>query len=131
MSYEPTNWKSGDVVTSAKLNKLENGVANAGGGISVVEFEFDTTNEKYVSVRTTESILAELQAGIPQVWLFKGIEDTGWPIMHNSWTLVYGLTISNSQTRSYIISVATELGAINAQDPDFGGEHVVVSLYTD
>ena len=29
MSYEPTNWKTGDVVTSAKLNKLENGVAGA------------------------------------------------------------------------------------------------------
>lgn len=28
MAYEPTNWKSGDVVTSAKLNKLEQGVAN-------------------------------------------------------------------------------------------------------
>lgn len=27
MSYEPTNWKSGDVVTSAKLNKLEQGLA--------------------------------------------------------------------------------------------------------
>ena len=32
MSYEPTNWKTGDVVTSAKLNKLEQGVAGAGGG---------------------------------------------------------------------------------------------------
>ena len=30
MSYEPTNWKTGDVVTSAKLNKLENAVANGG-----------------------------------------------------------------------------------------------------
>ncbi len=36
MSYEPTNWKAGDVVTSAKLNKLEQGVANAGGGDIVV-----------------------------------------------------------------------------------------------
>lgn len=27
MPYEPTNWKSGDVVTSAKLNKLEQAVA--------------------------------------------------------------------------------------------------------
>lgn len=37
MSYEPTNWKTGDVVTSAKLNKLENGVANAGvGGAFIV-----------------------------------------------------------------------------------------------
>ena len=32
MSYTPTEWKSGDVVTSQKLNKLEEGVANAGGG---------------------------------------------------------------------------------------------------
>ena len=32
MAYEPTNWKSGDVVTSAKLNKLENGVADASEG---------------------------------------------------------------------------------------------------
>lgn len=30
MAYEPTNWKTGDVVTSAKLNKLENAVANGG-----------------------------------------------------------------------------------------------------
>lgn len=32
MSYEPTNWKAGDTVTSAKLNKLEQGVASSGGG---------------------------------------------------------------------------------------------------
>lgn len=32
MSYIPTVWASGDIVTSTKLNKLENGVANAGGG---------------------------------------------------------------------------------------------------
>ena len=33
MSYEPTNWKDGDLVTSAKLNKIEQGIANG------VEFE--------------------------------------------------------------------------------------------
>ena len=31
MSYEPTNWKDGDLVTSAKLNKMEQGIANGGG----------------------------------------------------------------------------------------------------
>ena len=35
MSYEPTTWKDGDLVTSAKLNKLEQGIAN-GGGILIV-----------------------------------------------------------------------------------------------
>lgn len=32
MSYTPTEWKTGDIVTSTKLNKLEQGVASAGGG---------------------------------------------------------------------------------------------------
>lgn len=46
MSYEPTNWKTGDVVTSAKLNKLENGVANSGDILKVaVNYnEADGTN---------------------------------------------------------------------------------------
>ena len=34
MAYEPTEWKSGDVVTSAKLNKIEAGIAS--GGVLVV-----------------------------------------------------------------------------------------------
>jgi hypothetical protein len=32
MSYTPTTWQTGDTITAEKLNKLENGVANAGGG---------------------------------------------------------------------------------------------------
>lgn len=35
MSYTPTQWKDGDLVTSAKLNKMEQGIA-AGGGILIV-----------------------------------------------------------------------------------------------
>ena len=30
MTYNPTNWKAGDTVTSAKLNKMEQGIANSG-----------------------------------------------------------------------------------------------------
>lgn len=32
MSYEPTEWKSGDVISSAKLNKMEQGIAAGGTG---------------------------------------------------------------------------------------------------
>lgn len=46
MSYTPTNWKTGDVVTSAKLNKLENGVADAGGGGVLVVHDTDGTLDK-------------------------------------------------------------------------------------
>ena len=46
MSYEPTIWKDGDLVTSAKLNKMEQGIA-AGGGILIVhEDEVTSTLNK-------------------------------------------------------------------------------------
>ena len=32
MSYIPTEWQTGDIVTAEKLNKLEEGVAASGGG---------------------------------------------------------------------------------------------------
>ena len=38
MSYEPTNWKAGDTVTSAKLNKIEQGIKN---NILVANLIFD------------------------------------------------------------------------------------------
>ena len=45
MSYEPTNWKDGDIVTSAKLNKLEQGVAGA-GGILIANVVNDNGNDR-------------------------------------------------------------------------------------
>ena len=50
MSYEPTNWKTGDVVTSAKLNKLENGVAGA-GGVLVVHDNDGTLDKTWKEIR--------------------------------------------------------------------------------
>ena len=34
MSYTPTSWSTGDTITAAAMNKIENGIANAGGGVS-------------------------------------------------------------------------------------------------
>ena len=48
MAYEPTTWAGGDTVTAAKLNKLEQGVAEAastGGGLLVtLRINNDETN---------------------------------------------------------------------------------------
>lgn len=43
MSYTPTSWQNGDVITSAKLNKIENGIANAGGGTDILFATIDTS----------------------------------------------------------------------------------------
>ena len=48
MSYTPTEWKSGDTITSAKLNKIEQGIAagggGGGGGVLVVGVDWDVDN---------------------------------------------------------------------------------------
>ena len=40
MSYEKQNWKNGDVITEAKLNHMEDGIAT-GGGVLVVHGAID------------------------------------------------------------------------------------------
>lgn len=37
MAYTPTTWNRGDTVTSTKLNKLEQGVANAGSAVIITD----------------------------------------------------------------------------------------------
>lgn len=41
MAYTPTTWKTGDVVSSLKLNKLENGLAAASAGVENLEDTFN------------------------------------------------------------------------------------------
>lgn len=41
MTYNPTNWKTGDVVTSAKLNNIEKGITN-----SVLVVDLDVENQR-------------------------------------------------------------------------------------
>lgn len=49
MSYTPTVWANGDTITATKLNKIENGIADAGGGgggvlvVTDTEGTLDTT----------------------------------------------------------------------------------------
>lgn len=69
MSYEPTVWETGDVITSTKLNKLENGLAEAsgggtGGGVLKVKM---TWNEDYSSCtldKTYAEIYSACQNGV-------------------------------------------------------------------
>ena len=52
MAYEPTNWQAGDVVTSAKLNKIEQGIA----GHNMVEGIVDEENETVTLNKTWQEI---------------------------------------------------------------------------
>lgn len=37
MAYNPTTWTTGDTITATAMNKIENGIANAGGGNPVIK----------------------------------------------------------------------------------------------
>ncbi len=66
MSYTPTTWVTGDTITATKLNKLENGVANAGGGgyDAVIKLVHDNSssvdNESYLTPSIVSGTFAEI-----------------------------------------------------------------------
>lgn len=56
MAYTKNTWASGDVVTSAKLNNIENGIAS--GGVLVVNAIYDEEED----VTTLDKTWAEIYA---------------------------------------------------------------------
>ena len=100
MSYEPTNWKTGDVVTSAKLNKLENGVADAGGVLAVHSVYED---ENRVLDKTWNEIYIALNAGCyvsivddgGQNIIYEAVfDDRGGGFMINAYSLSDGTSLT-------------------------------------
>lgn len=64
MSYEPTVWKDGDLVTSAKLNKMEQGIAAGGSSVFIVNAEYNEETDKTVLNKTAEEIIEAFYHGI-------------------------------------------------------------------
>lgn len=60
MAYNPTNWARGDVVTSAKLNKLEQGVAST---VFIVTLAYDEATSTYSTDKPYADIVAAYKAG--------------------------------------------------------------------
>lgn len=65
MAYQKNTWASGDVVTSAKLNNIENGIA--GGGVLIVNAEVDMQAMKVVLDKTYNEIISASLAVVPMI----------------------------------------------------------------
>lgn len=48
MSYTPTSWTTGDTITASALNKIEQGIANAGGGGGGTEISYTIESDLMV-----------------------------------------------------------------------------------
>lgn len=80
MAYTPTQWNTGDDVTATKLNKMENGIANAGSALIVDVNEnspyiSDTENGASLN-KTFSEIYDALKSGVP-VYVRKVVENNG------------------------------------------------------
>lgn len=64
MAYTPTTWTTGDTVTSTKLNKIENGIANAGSAL-ICASSYDSQQNEYVLDKTVLEIYEALIGGVP------------------------------------------------------------------
>lgn len=65
MSYTPTTWTTGDTITATKLNKIEQGIADAGGGVSGLVVDTADTLDK-----TYNEIMGMVSAGVLPFILF-------------------------------------------------------------
>lgn len=62
MSYTPTTWATGDTITATAMNKIENGIANAGSALVV---QASTVNDTLVCDHTVQEIYDAMTSGTP------------------------------------------------------------------
>lgn len=63
MSYEPTTWESGDVVTSAKLNKIEDGIYSSGALVVSLHAETGQSGNVIVMDKTWQEVHDAMVSG--------------------------------------------------------------------
>lgn len=74
MAYTPTQWGTGDTITASALNKIEQGVADAGGAL-IVDWSGDSAQPLS---KTVQEIYDAFSSGIP-VYLRYMYGDPGIP----------------------------------------------------
>ena len=65
MSYTPTTWTTGDTITASAMNKIENGIASAGGALICNIDAYNTLD------KTVQEIYDALESGTPAYITYK------------------------------------------------------------
>ena len=76
MAYTPTVWQAGDTITAAKLNKIEEGLAN-GAGAFIINISYDDETDLYATDKTFGQLKAAILAGKSIVSVSTNIISTG------------------------------------------------------
>lgn len=115
MAYTPTNWVTGDTITATKLNKLEQGVANAGGG-GLIGYENGELDKNY------NELMAMVESGtVP--WIIDEFDDPPdiytrvLPLtyMHtdgSNYTVLFGCADDGNQLYSLVFIASSATGTL-------------------
>lgn len=118
MSYEKTNWKTGDVITSEKLNHLEEGIADRDAKIATITVE--TTQDGkfvYTSDISYNEVLTAFMAGKNVIFDFTVIDEYGEVTRHIQLVReIDSYSSSNLQNNNY--QITTSQLQFTSTDPD-------------
>lgn len=123
MAYEPTQWRSGDTITSERLNKMEQGIAGSGSGefyalhttqtITPAENEGGSSTTTYSSVELRED-------GLPMWLIVDNASDDGGT---TTFAGVVSLMTYNNEFFNYAqgLTVNRSTGEVTPPGGDGGG----------
>lgn len=85
MAYEPTQWRSGDTITSERLNKMEQGIAGGGSG-------------EFYALHTTVTVTPAETEGGDSTYTYSSVElrEDGLPM----WLIIDNYTSMDDNTTS-------------------------------
>ena len=114
MSYTPTTWQTGDTITATAMNKIENGIANAGSALVV---QTSWGNNALTCDHTVQEIYDALTSGTP-VFIAWAYGTFGVDILSHTYFAPVTKIFVYSSTNVYYVctSVAT---SVNVADVDF------------
>lgn len=98
--YTTTNWQDGDVITAAKLNKLEDGLKNAECKVFAVNVAYDPDGGIYTPDKTFAEVHALLFEGYIPLYDVNAI-GTGriiFPTNYNDREIIIGDPTQNAWT---------------------------------
>ncbi len=114
MAYTPTTWTTGDTITATKLNKLENGVANAGSALIVYTNSSTTATVGEIEYgETLNATFAEiydaLADGVP-VYIRKFVETNGYATDYACSAGLYSVLCAYKYATNYRIYAVNNYG---------------------